>query len=378
MNSVRILDRRIAYVISAAVLVLVMLVPAIVAAAQVTSRSIELSSSSAAAQNVNYKVGFTAISAAAAFVVEFCSDSPIIGQTCTAPTGFSTAGAASATSGVTNVSKPTANKLVITKAIAANDQVSVDVSGINNPTSAGSLYARIVTYTQVTDANNYTSANLGNNSVDQGGVAISITPTVAVSGAVLESLTFCLSAVALQANCVGASAPTIQLGETVASTKALNAGFVSTGNVFTQLSTNAGSGAVVSLKSNATGCGGLKRAGAPAACDIAPALNSNIIAGEAKFGVKTASAATDTTGAGITPSGVLVASGLYNSSTYALNYVANNSAGVTSPYGDPILNTNSLPVNNKNMQLTFGASISNSTPAGLYSADISLVASGKF
>lgn len=355
-----------------------MLVPAIVAAAQVTSRSVELSSSSAAAQNVNYKVGFTAAGAAAAFVLEFCSDSPIVGQTCAAPAGLTVANAASATSGVTNVAKPTANKLVITKAITASEQVSVDISGITNPTAAGSLYARIVTYSDVSSANSYASNNLGSNNVDDGGVAISITPTVGVSGAVLESLTFCLSAVALQANCVGATPPTIKLGETVATTKALNAGFVSTGDVFTQLSTNAATGAVVSLKSNATNCGGLKRAGAPTACDIAPAQNTGITAGQAKFGVRTAATATDTTGAGITPSGTLLASGLYNASSYVLNYTANNSAGVTSPYGDPLLNTNSLPVNNKNMALTFGASVSNDTPAGLYSADLSLVATGKF
>lgn len=377
MNSARILDRRITYIIGAVILIVALLVPAIVAAAQVTERSIQLSSSSAAAQNVSYKVEFTAANEAEAFVLDFCDDTPIIGQTCNPPAGFSAAAAASATSGVTNVAQGT-SKLVIDKDIAADDAVEVDITGINNPTAAGPLYVRIVTYSQAASADTYTSTALGSNVADDGGIAVSITPTVGVSGAVLESLTFCLSAVALQANCVGATPPTIKLGETVASTKALNAGFVSTGDVHTQLSTNAATGAVVSLKSNATGCGGLKRLGAPTACDILPAQNTDITAGEAKFGVRTAATATDTTGAGITPSGTLLASGLYNASSYVLNYTANNSAGVTSSYGDPLLNTNSLPVNNKNMALTFGASVSNDTPAGLYSADLSLVATGKF
>jgi hypothetical protein len=377
MNSARILDRQVTYIIGVVILVFMLLVPVVVAAAQVTERSIELSSSSAAAQSVNYKVNFKAGSAAEAFVLEFCSDTPIIGQACTAPTGFTVASATIA-SGATILDKAVANKLVIAREITANETVSVIVAGLQNPSAAGVMYARIVTYSDAESAQEYASNNLGDDVVDQGSVAISITPTVGISAAVLESITFCLSAVALQANCGGATPPIIQLGETIANTKALNAGFVSTGNIYTQLSTNAGTGAVVSLKSSAVGCGGLVRADAPDACDIVPAQNTGIVAGEAKFGVRTGESATDTTGAGITPSGVLQASGLYNATTYVLNYSQNNSAGVTGPYGDPLLNTNSKPVNNKNMQLIFGASVANDTPAGLYSADMSLVATGKF
>jgi hypothetical protein len=53
-------------------------------------------------------------------------------------------------------------------------------------------------------------------------------------------------------------------------------------------------------------------------------------------------------------------------------------ANVKSTYGDPILDTNGTGVNNGNVKLTFGASISNTTPAGKYSNAYSLIATGKF
>jgi len=346
-------------------------------AAQVTQRSIQLSSSSAAAQGVTYTVNFTAVSAASAFVIDFCSNSPFIPSTCTPPTGFTAASAASATTGFTDVTGSTSS-VVVAGTINAADNVSVAISGITNPSASGPFYARIVTYDSKANAQAYTSTDLGSGSKDNGGAAIAITDTIAVRAAVLETMTFCIAGQTISADCnlTGNTKPTIQLGEAVGSIKALSPTVVSTGSVFTQISTNAASGAVINIKSSALGCGGLKRAGDPTACDILPALNSGISQGEAKFGVKTTTA-TDT---GTTPAGALqpITGTYYNNSTFALNYVAGNTTGITSPYGDPFLDTNNAPVNNKNMELVFGASVGNSTPAGNYSADLSLIATGKF
>jgi hypothetical protein len=349
------------------------LVPSLAAADTVTERSIALSSSSKAATGVTYTVDFTAVGAAGAFVIDFCNDSPILGQTCTPPTGFDASGAASTTSGFTDVAGST-SKVVVTGTINASDQVSVDLTGIDNPTTTDPLYARIVTFDTQAHANAYTSTTPGTGVVDNGGVAIGITDTVGVSGAVLESMTFCAAKVTITADCANASAnsPVLKLGETVGTTVALDAQHVSTGDVYTQISTNAAGGAVVSLKSGVT-CGGLKRVEATG-CDITPAVSGGISAGDAKFGVK-AVAASDT---GTNPNGTFQAVNGYNSSTFLLNWVSGNATGVASPYGDEILDTNSLPANNKNVKLTFGASINNSTPAGLYSADLSMIATGKF
>jgi hypothetical protein len=68
----------------------------------------------------------------------------------------------------------------------------------------------------------------------------------------------------------------------------------------------------------------------------------------------------------------------YNATTYAFNYVGTNLSGVTSTLGDPFLDTAGAPVNNQNMQLTFGATVTNATPAGNYSTSLSMIATGKF
>lgn len=377
MNSIKLYKRQIGRFIAAATILFAMFVPALVSAAQVTARSIALSNSSVSATGVTYTVDFTAVQAAGAFVVDFCSDSPVLGQTCTPPAGFDATAAASTTAGFTSVTGAT-SKVTVTGTINANDVVSVAVTGITNPSTAGPLYARIVTYANVTDANGYTSTNpdvVGAHK-DDGGVAMSITPTIGVSGAVLESMTFCVSGSAITDNCITTAAPTLKIGETVGTTQALDASHVSTGNIYTQISTNASNGAVVNLKSNATGCGGLINSSKPTGCYILPALKTDIAFGEAKFGVKTTTA-TNLNG---NSNGTLqpVAASGYNNATYTLNYAAGDASGVTSTYGDPFIDTNNLPANGQNMQLTFGASVTNSTPAGLYSADLSMIATGKF
>ncbi len=359
-------------------LVLATIVPGLASAAQLTARSIALSSSSKAATAVTYTVGFTAIGAAGAVRVDFCSNSPLASDACTAAAGFTAASAASTTSGVTAVAGAATN-VVATDPITAG-AVSIVLTGIDNPTAAGPLYARIITFDTAAHASAFVPGTTAVDStagvVDYGGAAISITDSVGVSAAVQESMIFCVSKTTITADCGSTTAPTVALGETVGSSVALVPTAVSTGSIYTQISTNASGGAVVNLKSNATGCGGLIRAGAPGSCDIGPALNAGITQGQAKFGVL-ATPATDT---GTSPSGTFETkpSTFYNGTTYAMNYVAGDATGVTSTYGDPFLDTAGAPANNKNMQLTFGASVTNSTPAGNYSADLSLIATGTF
>lgn len=349
-------------------------------AAQFTQRSIQLSSSAKSATNVSYNVTFTAPTAAGAFVIDFCSNSPFIPSTCNAPTGMD-ASAAAGNGGFTDVTAST-TKVIVAGTINAGDTVNVTLSGITNPSVAGPIYARIVSYdTKQHAINDYTSTDLkGTGSAsdvkDQGAVAISITDSIGVSAAVLETMSFCVAGAAIGTNCniPANSPPTIKLGQAVGSVVALDPTVVSTGNIYTQISTNAANGAIVSLKSSAASCGGLLRAGAGSACDISPAQNTDIAAGQARFGVKTNAATNGTGGSGTYEP---KSGSYYNNSTYAMRYV-NNTDGVTSPYGDQFLDTGGAPANNMNMMLTFAASAANNTPAGNYSADISLIATGTF
>ena len=378
-------DRKVRYFAAAIALLLAMILPTLVSAAQITSRSVALSSASANADNVTYQVKFSSVAAAGAFVVDFCSESPLIGSACTTPSGFSASAATSSTVGFTDVSALDANTLVVTGTVGAATPITVDLDGIDNPTNDGTIYARIITYSaDVEQADDYLSTDLNGTDndgvpIDDGGVAIPITDTTSVSGAVMETLQFCSASVAITANCAnaGANAPVLRLGQDVGGEVALQPGVISEGNIYTQISTNASSGAVVSLKSG-TPCGGLMRVGA-AGCDIAAAQSTAVTLNSATFGMKIL-AGTDPSDNGVVPSGALqIHSGsIYDGTSFLFNYVSGNASGVTSTYGDAILDTNSLPANNKAMTLKFGASANSTTPAGNYANDISLIATGTF
>lgn len=345
-------------------LVAATLLPTLASAAALTERSIQLSSSTAGAKSVTYTVNFTATTAATAFTVEFCSNSSLPSDACTAPAGFDATTAASTTTGFTTVTGST-NSITDTGTIAAAANISVAFTGINNPSAAGTLYARI----------NTTGG-------DNGGVAMNINDGLNVSGSVMESMTFCASGTSLAAaggqSCTGATDPSLKLGQVVGSTVALDANHISTGTVYTQLSTNAQHGAVISIKSGSLTCGGLLLAGDSTDCYI-PATNvTDLAIGTAGIGLKTGTSAATAGVTGTTGTLEPVTASGYNSTTYRLNYAANNSTGVTSTYGDPILDTASAPANSMNMPLTFGAAVSNTTPAGNYSADYSMIATGTF
>lgn len=392
MTSLKSFNRRVGALFGVAALVLATvtpgLVPAFASAAQVTERSVELSSSSRQSTNVSYTISFkAATNGATSVALNFCGDTPLIGVSCATPAGFNVSAAQATGYTLSAANTPANNTIIATPAAAINqnDTVTIPLTGVTNPDNAGPLYVRIVTYDTDTHAKDYTPATLGAGVVDQGSAAASITESVGVSGAVLETMTFCVSGHVIDlAGCKTSegpvlAAPTLKLGETSGDVVALDAAHVSEGSIYSQISTNAVSGAVVNLKSNAFGCGGLLRAGAPSACDILAAGNGGITAGQAKFGVKVASATgptDDPTGNGAFQGAN--ANAYYNASTFALNGDKTNQTGVTSPFGDTFLDTVSAPVSNKNVKITFGASVANNTPAGLYSADLSLIATGKF
>ncbi len=390
MTSLKNANRRVGSLFAVAALVLATitpgLVPAFASAAQLTERSVALSNSSAAMENVEYEIQFDTESAGStgAVVLDFCENSPLIGSTCDAPAGFD-ASAATASGGFT-VSQldptPADNTIVVAGTFAS--PTTIPLEGITNPDDAGTLYVRMVTYDTESNADGYTSTNLGTGNIDEGGAAVSITDTVGVSGAVLESMTFCVAGnVINQDNCTTSldggvlAPPTLKLGEDNGGVVALASNAFSTGSIYSQLSTNAAGGAVVSLKSG-NDCGGLKRLTA-ADCDIVAAntANGNAVQGQPRLGV-TVNPTGDTGGAFGTLAIAGGGSPFYSISDFKLNYTAGGASGVTSPFGDPILNTANGPASNKNATITFGASVNNQTPAGLYANDYSLIATGKY
>lgn len=370
---------------AAAMLVLATFVPAIVSAAQVTERSVEMSSSTKGATGVSYTVNFTAeTDNTGAFVLDVCDDA-LVGTACTTAGGAAgfdtTAGIAVGSNGdpatVTQVDANTA-KVVLDTPVDTDGTVTVELTGLTNPSAADVFYARIVTYQDGTTNYNYTDAETLGAYLDEGTVALSTTDGFGVSGTVEETMTFCVSGPndggtnPIGTDCSGTlESPDIALGDEdgVLSTSQ------STGTIYSQISTNAAGGAVVNLKSDATGCGGLLREGSGTVadrCSIAPITTPSSVStiSDAQFGLKLASLDAAT--------GTVAASGSYNTTHFFMNYVDGDATGVTSPYGDPVYNTDSEPVDDGTANLTFGAAIDSTTPAGKYSADFSLVATGKF
>jgi len=407
MKSIRFLDRRVGFSLASIGLLLGMVAPAVVpafaSAAQITSRSISLSTSAKDATDVSYEVKFTAAQAGAnAFVLDFCNDSPIPGQTCTAPTGFDASGA-TVGSGAASVANTGNSTLTVTLSAATTAGGTVDVvlNGIKNPTvvttSSIGFYARIVTYDTAEDAANYSDSDNGDGALDDGGVAMAITYGIGVSAAVRESLLFCVSHTEPDTGCSGTvDDPSVELGESSGAgvPKALSTSVVSNATDYAQISTNASHGAVVYLK-NSNKCGGLERLGEDnygtdsAVCDIAPADGNTFTqaagGGSAYFGMLLGTAASAPSAAN--PTGTISTNAAYTGSSY--NMVKSGSAAtddsgdsliqdVTSTYGGYIFGTSQAPISDQDIPLTFGASASNVTPAGLYSATLSLIAVGTF
>lgn len=383
MKSLRIFNRRAGSVFAAAALVLATTVPAMVSAATVTSRSIAMSSSVKDTASVNYTVKFKGESATSigAFVVDFCTTAAV-GTACVVPDGFSTNGIG--TTGDDTVAAINSNggvKVTLDTPVTTGNEVNVVLTGIHNPEDAGVFYARIVSYEDGTTNYHYTSPTSLGTHLDDGGIALYATDGFGVNGRVAETMTFCASGDGgsgspITSGCGGTLvAPNLSLG-----TNGVLSTTPSTGTVYTQLSTNAVGGAIVSLKSDAAGCGGLVREGTgtvASRCNIAPITTPNTtstISG-AFFGLKLGNiaGALSTTTALMAPSGT----GTYDESNYYMNYVSGDASGITGPYGDPIYKS-AGPVSDGTADLTFGAAISSLTPAGNYKAQFNLIATGTF
>ncbi len=170
----------------------------------VTSRSIEMSTSNPGAA-ASYLVGFTTATTGTiqGVVVDFCAGTsdPIIGDTCTAPTGFSV-GTPTVT-GMTGLSGTwvagslnSGRTLTLTNSsggsVTSGTAVSFTITTVTNPTTpTGTFYARILTYATSGGATGYTAGTPGSD-IDAGGIALSTAQQITITAKVQEQLTFCV------------------------------------------------------------------------------------------------------------------------------------------------------------------------------------------
>lgn len=371
------MPRRAFYVLTACMLIVATVFSGLIqraSAGQVTSRSIRLSSSQASAQNVVYRVGFTTFTTGniGGIVVDFCSNNPIIGDACTPPAGFNVNRSTTSLnnqSGITGFSIYTAdtedNRIIITKGSptsvsgAVSFELGNGTNGFTNPSTTGSFYARIYTYTTQAAAQGH-DTDTPTGYQDYGGVALSTAAVVNITARVMETLSFCV----YDATC--GDDPSFTLGTVVGTTTVIDDQAVYTDTVNFSISTNANGGASIRMKGDT-----LKTAGGGNDINAAGTSAVAFSAGTERFGLRVSTAGTNIT-----------ATAPYNgaANNYALDVTtaaSDTTPNVTSTFGG-LIATLSGPVSNSVTTLTFGVTAAATTPAGTYTAAEQLIATGTF
>lgn len=147
--------------------------------------------------------------------LEYCSNSPIIGDPCTAPTGLDLSSASltqqQGETGFAIHANSTSSRIIITRpaSLPAGSPSLYRFENVINPNTEGSYYVRIETFTS-TDA---TGLN-----IEQGGVVFAITAALNVTAEVPPYLTFCASVTINAFDCSTATSYFIDMGEFSAST----------------------------------------------------------------------------------------------------------------------------------------------------------------
>lgn len=157
---------------------------------------------------IGFTIGETAVPVGS-ISIEFCSNSPLSGDTCTAPVGFDVSGAnLDSQTGETGFSilSQNANAIILQRpAILPTGIPSEYVfTNIINPSVTGSHYVRLGTYTS-TDGTGPL--------VESGGLVFAIRSGLSVSTTVPPHLTFCAAAQLTVGDCSSANSQLVDLGE---------------------------------------------------------------------------------------------------------------------------------------------------------------------
>ncbi len=388
---------------------------------QLTNRYIDMSATQtsagsgrdggdAAGQNVTYTVAFdlaTAHSNLEGIVIQFCSDSPIIGDGCAQATGIgldlSSATVSQNTLGATADIDPSGwtvtngddDLIILDDATgisgSVGNTVAFDIDGITNPTSTGAFYARILTYDVNTNATGYTAGNPGSN-IDDGGIALAVANELTVTARVQEVLEFCIGtevdsslAYATGEDCGDVSGTDLDL-EVVDSNSIATTSTIDTPNDgIAMIRTNASSGAVMYYKAEQdTASGQLKIAGsACSGTDLDdPCFNSVgttravIAAGTEDFGLALKERVTTTGGA--TDSIVCDADYRGDGTAGCTGAVAGNNYAWDDSGAFDTLASSSGPVDDELVALEFAATASPTTPTGLYTVTANFVTTATY
>lgn len=356
----------------------------------VTSRAIKMSSSVVSATNTSYEVTFnpSGSSTVKSLAVDFCSNTPIIGDTtCTAPTSF-TVGTPSVTTSTsftgswTAASLNSGRTLTLTKAagdtFSSGTQVKFTITTVTNPSTTGTFYARIYTFpndTTTNDATDYTPSNLGTNvPTDAGGVALSTAAQINITSKVQERLTFCVYTTGAGNDCTSKSGTAVALGDTNGVLDP-SGPYVDKNAKYT-ISTNATSNAIVRMKGT-TLTSGANTIAATGGTAVASSAGTNQFGmcnyQSAGSGLTATSPYDDTNCSGTSQTAGTGSTGGNGTALFAFD---DSGTGTTSTYGDDIA---TKPAGNfSTSTLVFLGNVSNSAPAGIYTTALTFIATGTY
>ena len=166
-----------------------------------------------ASKVTSYTLGFglSSNSTIGSIVVQFCSNDPLPGTPCTAPTGFDASSSAlTSQTGLTGFSidpSSTANKYLLARTPAAETagtNANFEFIDVLNPSVPGSYYVRLQLF----------ASNDGTGSYDDfGGIAFDINTGLELTAEVPPYLIFCTGVTITGLNCVNASGDYIDFGE---------------------------------------------------------------------------------------------------------------------------------------------------------------------
>ncbi len=351
-------------------------------AALLTSRSIQMSSSAVSAASTTYNVSF--VTPAASFqmrgiVVDFCSESPLEGDTSCSLAGFSLTGTPTVnqTAGITGWTAGTLNSnrtLTLTDATgitASSTTVTFDITTVTNPSANGTFYARIYTYDLVAGATSYTVADpdAGDPNIDFGGIAMSTASQLTVTAKVQERLTFCVYTSG--ANCAGGSGSSISIGGSSNNDVLDDTQDYVDKNAKFGISTNATSNAIVRMKGTTLTSGGntITAIGGAAASSSAGSEQFGVCFYQSSGSGMTLTAPYNNASCNTTTQGAAGA----GSAQFGFD---DSGSGTTSTYGDDIA---TKPAGTESQgTMAFVGNIASTTEAGIYTTTLTFIATGVY
>jgi hypothetical protein len=367
------------------------------------NREIKVSSSATSSTSVSYYVEFDAGTTAnvKSIAVDFCANTAVINDTCTANPGTTTPTLTSATVtttgagvgnltgtwtvAITNTNRTFTISNATGESMTAGTPYFFTINLVTNPSTLGSFYGRILTFPNDTTSNyagGYTGTNVDTNiPTDAGGIALSTAAQITVTSKVQERLTFCVYADTADAeygnnDCTSKQGTSVLLGDTNGVLDP-SGPYVSTATRYS-ITTNATGGATIRLK------GGTLTSGANS-IDAMTATANTSTPGTEEFGFCTYQQA----GTGLTPAapyddGTCDAQTSHTSGTgtpggagtATFAYDTNSTDGTGSTFGDTI--GSKVAGNFSTAEIAFIGNIGNATEAGIYTAVLTFIATGTY